>query len=112
MIEQEYAPQSYGINGNDEKATAAHVETLPTPRLEPPELVKAMSPEQRVLAEKKLKRKLDIRLLPMLILMYVFVFPFRFDGSRSLTSDQRYIMNYLDRNNVREFVRPILVCTC
>lgn len=44
---------------------------------EPPELVKAMSPEQRAAAEKKLKAKIDLRLMPMIVLMY--------------------IMNYLDR---------------
>jgi sugar phosphate permease len=39
-----------------------------------------MSPEQRKAAEKSLVRKIDIRLLPMIVLMY--------------------IMNYLDRNNI------------
>lgn len=36
-----------------------------------PPLVAAMTPEQRVLAEDKLRRKIDIRLLPMIILMYI-----------------------------------------
>ena len=48
--------------------------------LVPPELVAAMTPEQRKTAEKALVRKIDIRLLPMIVLMY--------------------IMNYLDRNNI------------
>ena len=47
---------------------------------QPPELVKRLSPEGRADAERALTRKIDIRLLPMLILMY--------------------IMNYLDRNNI------------
>ncbi|KAF2194415.1 pantothenate transporter liz1 [Zopfia rhizophila CBS 207.26] len=49
-------------------------------KLEPPPLVAQMSQEQRIEAENKLRRKIDIRLLPMIILMY--------------------IMNYLDRNNI------------
>ncbi|KAF2496780.1 pantothenate transporter liz1 [Lophium mytilinum] len=46
----------------------------------PPPLVAAMSPEVRQATELKLKRKIDLRLMPMIILMY--------------------IMNYLDRNNI------------
>jgi hypothetical protein len=49
-------------------------------KLVPPPLVAAMSPEQRIEAEAKMRRKIDTRLLPMIILMY--------------------IMNYLDRNNI------------
>jgi hypothetical protein len=47
---------------------------------QPPELVRNMSPEKRAAAEARLKRKIDLRLLPMIILMY--------------------ILNYLDRNNI------------
>ncbi|KAF2744103.1 pantothenate transporter liz1 [Sporormia fimetaria CBS 119925] len=49
-------------------------------KLEAPPLVAAMTPEHRLEAEKKMRRKIDIRLMPMVILMY--------------------IMNYLDRNNI------------
>jgi len=49
-------------------------------KLAPPPLVAAMSPERRIHAEAKMRRKIDTRLLPMIILMY--------------------IMNYLDRNNI------------
>lgn len=49
-------------------------------KLTVPPLVAAMSQEQRAAAEAKLRRKIDSRLLPMIILMY--------------------IMNYLDRNNI------------
>ena len=49
-------------------------------KLLPPPLVAAMSQEQRIHAEAKMRRKIDTRLLPMIILMY--------------------IMNYLDRNNI------------
>lgn len=49
-------------------------------KLNAPPLVAAMSHEQRVAAEAKLRKKIDLRLMPMVILMY--------------------IMNYLDRNNI------------
>lgn len=49
-------------------------------KLEVPPLVAAMSQEHRFELETKLRRKIDTRLLPMVILMY--------------------IMNYLDRNNI------------
>ncbi|KAL5114255.1 hypothetical protein ACEQ8H_007864 [Pleosporales sp. CAS-2024a] len=45
-----------------------------------PPLVAAMSQERRIAAEARMRRKIDTRLLPMIILMY--------------------IMNYLDRNNI------------
>ena len=45
-----------------------------------PPLVAAMSPDERVAAENSLRKKIDLRLMPMVILMYV--------------------MNYLDRNNI------------
>lgn len=57
-----------------------HTTVLQNGRMEPPPLVAAMSPEQRIHAEAKMRRKVDTRLLPMIILMY--------------------IMNYLDRNNI------------
>ena len=47
---------------------------------EPPQLVRYLSPEERQHRETALVRKIDFRLLPMIILMY--------------------IMNYLDRNNI------------
>ncbi|KAK0385988.1 hypothetical protein NLU13_5705 [Sarocladium strictum] len=47
---------------------------------QPPELVRNMTPEERAEREKKLVRKIDLRLLPMIILMY--------------------ILNYIDRNNI------------
>jgi hypothetical protein len=49
-------------------------------KLEMPPLVAAMTREQRVEAEAKMRRKVDFRLMPMVIIMY--------------------IMNYLDRNNI------------
>jgi hypothetical protein len=52
----------------------------PTRTFEAPEWIRNLSPEERLEVEEKLKRKIDLRLLPMVILMY--------------------IMNYLDRNNI------------
>lgn len=49
-------------------------------KLVPPPSVAAMSAEQRIEFEDNLRRKIDIRLLPMIILMY--------------------IMNYLGKNRV------------
>lgn len=70
------------------KATTEHTSDVIAPnatghapsKLAPPPLVAAMSHEERQLAEAKMRKKIDIRLLPMVILMY--------------------IMNYLDRNNI------------
>jgi len=45
-----------------------------------PEFIRNMTPEERHAVEAKLKRKIDLRLMPMIILMY--------------------ILNYLDRNNI------------
>ncbi|KAF1981492.1 MFS general substrate transporter [Aulographum hederae CBS 113979] len=49
-------------------------------KMETPLLLRELSPEERAELEKKLCQKIDLRLLPMVILMY--------------------IMNYLDRNNI------------
>ncbi|KAF6231786.1 hypothetical protein HO173_010088 [Letharia columbiana] len=61
-------------------ASLVDVPTITGTRREPPELVKNLSLEERQHLETALVRKIDLRLLPMLILMY--------------------IMNYLDRNNI------------
>jgi hypothetical protein len=49
-------------------------------RFEAPEFIRNMSPEEREAVELRLRRKIDLRLMPMIILMY--------------------ILNYLDRNNI------------
>ncbi|KAL8911690.1 MAG: hypothetical protein Q9171_003180 [Xanthocarpia ochracea] len=49
-------------------------------RHEAPPLVRELTPEERACLEKALVKKIDLRLLPMLIIMY--------------------LMNYLDRNNI------------
>ncbi|KAL2073286.1 hypothetical protein VTL71DRAFT_10610 [Oculimacula yallundae] len=45
-----------------------------------PEFIRNMTPEERIATELKLRKKLDLRIMPMIVLMY--------------------IMNYLDRNNI------------
>lgn len=69
---------------DSDKQLPPYVQATPTEgvrrAIAPPALVAAMSPERRAEAEKALVRKIDIRLMPMIVLMY--------------------IMNYLDRNNI------------
>ncbi|CAO2652486.1 Nn.00g007690.m01.CDS01 [Neocucurbitaria sp. VM-36] len=68
---------------SDDNIKPTHLEAghgISHSKLVAPPLVAAMTPEQRVTAEAKMRRKIDTRLLPMIILMY--------------------IMNYLDRNNI------------
>ncbi|ORY68702.1 major facilitator superfamily domain-containing protein [Pseudomassariella vexata] len=48
--------------------------------LQPPAILANLTPEERLVLEAHLRRKVDLRLLPMMILMY--------------------IMNYIDRNNI------------
>lgn len=61
----------------DEKIDSA---VAPSRRMEAPPLVRDLTAEERHRLELKLRTKIDFRLLPMIILMY--------------------IMNYLDRNNI------------
>ncbi|KAE8355945.1 MFS general substrate transporter [Aspergillus coremiiformis] len=77
---------------NDRDMDKAHVDNVevfssavanankPNPTKEAPPYVASLSLEEREAAEKALVRKIDLRLLPMLIIMY--------------------ILNYLDRNNI------------
>lgn len=55
-----------------------------TRKFEAPEFIRNMSPEERLAVEAKLKRKIDLRLMPMIVLMY--------------------IMNYLDRVSLKKLV--------
>lgn len=68
-------PMDEGPNGQKTVALGRVDATLLTREM--PELLRDKSPEELQAMEKKLVRKIDIRLLPMLILIY--------------------IMNYLDR---------------
>ena len=59
---------------------------------EAPEFLRNMTPEERIAVEARLRRKIDLRLLPMIVLMY--------------------IMNYLDRVSLQCMTptsrRPVL----
>ena len=61
----------------DEKASVDMIDRVETAhtqgltRMKAPELVRNMSPEERAHAEKVLVRKIDFRLMPMLVLMYI-----------------------------------------
>ena len=81
-------PSTKDYGNDDDNKLAQHVSdasldnviTSTRSRREPPELVKGLSLEERQRLETALVRKIDFRLLPMIVLMY--------------------IMNYLDRNNI------------
>jgi hypothetical protein len=54
--------------------------SVPEKQSRAPELIRNMTPELRAKLESSLRRKIDLRLLPMIVIMY--------------------ILNYLDRNNI------------
>jgi len=72
------------VDISTEKDGAVYCEDLTTSssgnKQELPETLRDLSGDERKALEKKLLRKIDLRLLPMLVLMY--------------------ILNYLDRNNI------------
>ncbi|RDW87955.1 hypothetical protein BP5796_03649 [Coleophoma crateriformis] len=75
------APSIEAPNDQEKIARVSGEDEIKGPeKFEPPELVRVMTPDRRASAERALVRKIDFRLLPMIILMY--------------------IMNYLDRNNI------------
>ncbi|KAI9705666.1 MAG: hypothetical protein M1820_005076 [Bogoriella megaspora] len=82
----EFGHGSYGVTG-DSKFNSEFIDNaeipnadVPVRKLEAPPLVRDMTLEERMHLEKKLVRRIDTRLLPMMIIMY--------------------IMNYIDRNNL------------
>ncbi|ETI19647.1 hypothetical protein G647_08659 [Cladophialophora carrionii CBS 160.54] len=80
-VHQDYVPDSDRSSSNRVKLDAAeYVEAPVTVGREPPPYVKSLSPEERRIAERALVRKIDFRLIPTIIIMY--------------------ILNYLDRNNI------------
>lgn len=60
--------------------TRAKTTTSPSRVFQAPASVRALSAEERLVVETRLRWKIDLRLMPMIVLMY--------------------IMNYLDRNNI------------
>lgn len=59
-----------GIHQTDTIEMGDQGASKPAP-FQPPEIIRAMTPEQRAAAEKKLLWKIDMRLLPMIIIMYI-----------------------------------------
>lgn len=57
----------------------------------PPASVGRLSMEERIVAERKLKRKIDFRLLPILVVMYIL---------SEVRSNTSLILDYLDRNAI------------
>jgi hypothetical protein len=55
----------------EEKDGSNELKPTSTRRSEIPDTIKNLSPEERKVAEKKLLRRIDFRLLPMLVLMYI-----------------------------------------
>lgn len=83
------------VHKHDDKADSRHVDlseeievvanaNRPNARKEAPASVARLSPEERSEAEKALVRKIDLRLLPMIVIMY--------------------IMNYLDRTSFGKLI--------
>jgi hypothetical protein len=59
------------VDNIPEKDGIIELKQIPTRRMEIPEAIRNLSPEERLAAEKKLVRRIDFRLLPMLVLMYI-----------------------------------------
>lgn len=77
---KEYGDENDKVNVDHITDTALDNAPTTRSRRQPPELIRDLSAEERQHLELALTRKIDRRLLPMIILMY--------------------IMNYLDRNNI------------
>ena len=77
IAEVENPPSTYDEppQALDKKEAVAPVEDMDSApvrnRLEPPEFLRNMSLEEREHLEAKLKRKIDLRLMPGIILMYI-----------------------------------------
>jgi len=81
--EKKAVPEDRVSGSADEKAGSDKIEDAAAPVRrgpQPPAWIAALSVEERAELERKLKRKIDFRLLPAVIIMY--------------------ILNYIDRNNI------------
>lgn len=65
---------------NDISSPSTDKKAQPARIFEAPESVRNMTAEERQAAESKLRRKIDFRLMPMIILMYVFYLLYRKQG--------------------------------
>lgn len=68
----DHKPATHRLSSDDKIATTLEAGAAPAHqgKLVPPPLVAAMTAEQRAEAETKMRRKIDLRLMPMVILMY------------------------------------------
>lgn len=74
------ADSKYALDGDVKADNVETEEVISKPTRTPPPYVASLSPEERVKAEKALVRKIDVRLIPPVIAMY--------------------ILNYIDRNAI------------
>jgi len=65
-------------SSSDDKIQSNHVDGLDPvaavpskKKFEAPEFIRNMSPEERASVEASLKKKIDLRLMPMIVIMYV-----------------------------------------
>lgn len=63
--------QSHHVDDTKDSTLAPAVSLRPTRTFEAPEFIRNMTPEERHTVEANLKRKIDFRLMPMIILMYI-----------------------------------------
>ena len=82
--EKKAVPEDRVSGSADEKPGSSKVEDAATPargRHLPPAWIAALSVEERHDLEKKLKRKIDARLLPAVIIMYILNYIDRYVGA-------------------------------
>ncbi|KAI1860662.1 uncharacterized protein JN550_011387 [Neoarthrinium moseri] len=77
---EESPPVYEDVSKSPETAGAPIIQEARRRGLQPPAIIANLTPEQRQELELRLRKKIDLRLLPMIIIMY--------------------IMNYIDRNNI------------
>jgi hypothetical protein len=69
-----------------------------------PEFIRNMTPEERHSAESRLKAKIDLRLMPMIILMYIMNYLDRVSGNYALNTPSANIARTtLQQPNWQEF---------
>ena len=79
----------------------AHVGGAHVSRIPIPEVLQKYTKEERDHLEVKLKRKIDIRLMPAIIIMYILNYIDRYVcGSWPHSSSYRSLTNLWDRNNI------------
>jgi hypothetical protein len=65
-------------SGDEKPATVEQEGRVVPQRLQVPEFIRNLTPEDRERLEKRLKRKIDARLLPAVIIMYILNYIDRF----------------------------------